>query len=81
MKQKKKKGKLKKIPIFLILFFGGHIQDGERESRDEKNRECDKQASDIFEEKKWVVEEGSRALGSLRCPGCCDRLLTERQAL
>lgn len=35
----------------------------------------------FLEETNWVVEEGSRALGSLRCRGCGDHLLSERQVL
>lgn len=51
--------------IILVLLKVVEIENGEGEDSDEAYRERDKQASDFFQEEKWIVEEGLRAFCSL----------------
>jgi len=41
------------------------VKDGEGQNGDEEDRERNKQASDVFEEKKWTLEESLRIIGPL----------------
>lgn len=68
------------VSIISVEFELG-MSNGSREDRDQKNRQCQQQASHLLQAQNRLVQEGSRTLHSLWLRGCRHSVFEHWQAL